>query len=126
VRIVFPVNENNGIESLVINHFGSATGFIIFDTETDEMKTVTNKDIDHKSGRCQPLKALDGEVVDAVVVGEIGIGALQKLNTSNISVFHAVEGTVNENLELIKLGKLPEFLPGMTCKGHGPGGKCVH
>ncbi len=126
MRVAFPINENHGIESFVFNHFGSATGFIIFDTETDEMKTVSNKDIDHGSGRCQPLKALDGEVVDAVVVGGIGIGALQKLNASNICVFHAVEGTVMENLELIKSGKLPEFLPGMTCKGHGPGGQCIH
>ncbi|MFO7560913.1 MAG: NifB/NifX family molybdenum-iron cluster-binding protein [Desulfobacterales bacterium] len=126
MRVAFPVNENNGIESFVFNHFGSATVFIIVDTETDEMKTVTNKDIDHSIGRCQPLKALDGEVVDAVVVGGIGIGALQKLNASKIRVFHAVEGTVLENLELIKSGKLPEFLPGMTCKGHGPGGQCVH
>jgi len=126
MRVAFPVNENNGIESLVFNHFGSAKGFILFDTETDEMKTVTNKDIGHESGRCQPLKALDGEVVDAIVVSGIGTGALQKLNASNIRVFHVVEGTVNENLELIKSGKLPKFLPGMTCKGHGPGGECIH
>ena len=42
--------------------------------------------------RCNPIKALSGEVVDAVVVGGIGKGAIIKLNSMGIKVYKAIEG----------------------------------
>ncbi|MGD9363722.1 MAG: NifB/NifX family molybdenum-iron cluster-binding protein, partial [Desulfobacterales bacterium] len=86
-----------------------------------------NHDLNHAHGKCQPLVALGGKTVDAVVVGGIGGGALKKLTEEGVKTYRAVEGTVSENLSLIKDGKLPEFTLDHTCKGHQHGiGECVH
>jgi hypothetical protein len=37
-----------------------------------------------------------------------------------------VEGSVRENLEFMKSGKLPEFSANMTCAGHHGQGGCQH
>ncbi|MBW1774425.1 MAG: NifB/NifX family molybdenum-iron cluster-binding protein, partial [Deltaproteobacteria bacterium] len=65
-------------------------------------------------------------IVDAVTVGGIGLGALQKLNAAGIKVFRGFEGSVNENFELVKSGSLPIFSTDQTCAGHGAGGGCAH
>ena len=126
MKIAFPVQENNGMNSVVYSHFGTAGFFIIVDSESDEMKVAGNSDLNHAHGKCQPLAALGGNTVDAVVVGGIGKGALKKLNDAGIATYRAVEGTVSDNLSLIKSGKLPEFLTNQTCAGHQDIGGCAH
>ena len=127
MKIAFPTQENNSIESPVFSHFGSAPFFIIVDAETGEQETVDNHDLNHAHGKCQPLVALGGKTVDAVVVGGIGGGALKKLAEEGVKTYRAVEGTVSENLSLIKDSKLPEFTLDQTYKGHQHGiGECIH
>ena len=126
MKIAFPIQADQGLESAVYNHFGSANTFFIFDSETDEGKSVTNADLHHIHGQCQPLAALNGAVADAIVVGGIGRGALKKLLKEGIKAYKAVEGTVGENLALYKSGKLPEFPADHDCGGHGKDGGCAH
>ena len=126
MRIAFPVQENNGLESPVYGHFGSAPWFVLTDAQGDRLETVTNEDAHHEHGRCQPVQALGGRPVDAVVVGGIGAGALRKLQAEGVRVFRGVEGSVRENLDLLNAGKLPEFAFEMTCAGHGSGEGCNH
>ncbi|MCX5881507.1 MAG: NifB/NifX family molybdenum-iron cluster-binding protein [Deltaproteobacteria bacterium] len=126
MKIAFPTQQNFGLESPLFNHFGSAVFFIVADTESNGFETVINPDRDHVHGQCQPLKALNGKPVDAIVVGGIGKGALQKLLAGNIKVYRGVEGSVSENLERIKSGKLIDFSMDLTCSGHGPDGECIH
>ena len=92
----------------------------------DDVAVVDNQDLNHEHGNCQPLAALGDQTVDAVVVGGIGGGALMKLNAAGIKTYRAVEGTVAENLELVKSGKLPEFSPFHTCAGHAGNAGCSH
>ena len=125
MRIAFPTQESNGLDSPVYGHFGSAPYFIIVDIETGNFVSSGNPDREHQHGRCQPLEALSGRVVDAVAVGGIGAGALQKLNAEGIKIYRAVEGTVSDNLELIKSGLLPLFTLDQTCAGHGSGKQCM-
>jgi predicted Fe-Mo cluster-binding NifX family protein len=126
MKIAFPVQQGQGLESAVYGHFGSAPCFVIVESETGSFETLNNKDMHHSHGQCQPMKALAGNAVDAVVVGGIGAGALRKLQADGIRVFRAVEGSLQENLEFIKAGKLPEFVMNMTCaERHGQEG-CVH
>ena len=126
MKIAFPTQENHQMESEVHNHFGSAKYFILVDAETNELSAIENPDIDHQHGNCQPLAALGGVAVDAVVVGGIGGGALRKLVDAGVKTYRAVEGTVSENLDLIKNKKLPDFTLDQTCKGHTGIGECVH
>ncbi|OHE59754.1 MAG: diguanylate cyclase [Thermodesulfovibrio sp. RBG_19FT_COMBO_42_12] len=126
MKVCFPVAEVNGIESEVYGHFGSAPTFVIVETDTSKITTVNNKDQNHEHGACNPLKKLNNQHVDAMVVGGIGMGALNILNHSGIKVFQAQASTVRENIALLKEGGLPEFTPQNTCAGHGQGGGCGH
>lgn len=125
MRVCFPTVKLEGLESQVYEHFGSAPGFVIVDTETKAAEEISNSDQHHAHGMCQPLKALGGRKVDAVVVGGIGMGALMKLGAQGIRVYRGAEGTVAENVELILKSKLSEFDANHSCAGHAGGG-CAH
>lgn len=126
MKIAFPSQENLGLNSPVYEHFGSARYFVIVDSTTGNVETVENQDLNHLHGSCQPIQALGGRPVDAVVVGGIGRGALMKLHHAGISTYRAVQGMVSENLALIQSEKLPRFSLDHTCTGHGEKGECIH
>ena len=126
MKIAFPTQEKKGIESLVYGHFGSAHYFVVVDTEENSTEIIENPDRDHLHGHCQPLKALNGRRVDAIIVGGIGGGALHKLLMEGIKVYRAAEGQVRDNLELLNSDKLTVFTPDQTCAGHGIGDSCPH
>jgi len=126
MKVCFPVNENHGMESEVFGHFGSAPGFIVVDMITREVTSINNSDQIHQHGACNPIAGLGGHEVDAIVVGGIGGGALQKLNRAGIRVFKAQEGSISVNMDSLKLGTLPEYQPGHTCGGHGNDHGCSH
>jgi predicted Fe-Mo cluster-binding NifX family protein len=126
MKIAFPSQDDKGLESPVYGHFGTAPFFIVVDDETGAVEAVSNRDMDHNHGQCQPMKALGRTKVDAVVVGGIGAGALNGLLAAGIKSYRAVQGTVADNLKLIKNGSLPQFTINQTCAGHGPGGTCAH
>ena len=124
MKVGFAVQTNEGIESRVYNHFGSAPAFIIVDTERTEVLTVNNKDLHHVHGACNPIMAIDGKSVDAMVVGGIGAGALTKLNALGIKVYGAGASTVKENLALLSEKKLQELSVYHSCRSHQGG--CEH
>lgn len=126
MKIAFPTQENKGLESTVHNHFGSAPFFVVVASGNGELEILENQDLGHAHGNCQPLTALGGATVDAVVVGGIGGGALKKLADAGVQAYRAVEGTVSENLSLINEDKLPLYTMDQTCRGHQGIGECVH
>jgi predicted Fe-Mo cluster-binding NifX family protein len=88
MKIGFAVQDNHGVGSRVYDHFGSAPAFVIVDTEGNDVLSIDNRDLNHVHGACNPVMALDGKSVDAMVVGGIGAGALTKLNALGIKVYH--------------------------------------
>jgi predicted Fe-Mo cluster-binding NifX family protein len=125
MKICFPVETLQGLNSKVFAHFGSAPGFVIVDTNAGAVEEIENGDEHHAHGMCQPIKALGGRMVDAIAVGGIGMGALMKLQAEGMRVFRAAEGTVGQNVQFVLEGILPEFDPMLTCAGHADGG-CAH
>jgi len=126
MKVCFPTEDLQGLDSTVYGHFGSAPGFVIVDTETTEVDQIPNGDQHHAHGMCQPLLAIGGRKVDGIVVGGIGMGALMKLQAQGVRVYRALQGTVRDNLEMIHHARLPEMSPEHTCAGHGHGGGCSH
>src|SRR4030043_2114309 len=122
MKVCFPVLNANGLDSEVYGHFGSAPAFLVIETDSNRMTTINNGDQHHEHGKCNPLRALNNHKVDAIVVGGIGMGALNMLNQSGIKVFKAQALTVRENMALMKAGNLPEFTSQHTCPGHSLGG----
>ena len=122
MKICIPIKEDKGLESIAFNHFGTAPMFLIYDTQTNEIKTIDNGDLNHSHGMCQPLKAIGGEQIDVILVGGIGAGALSKLNLLGISAYKAEEGTVLLNLEKLSNKELAMFSAQNSCNHHG----CSH
>ena len=118
MKICFPVTSNDGLESQVFDHFGSAPMFLMVDAKTGEITEQLNQDKGHGHGQCQPLKALAGQTVDAIVVGGIGRGALNGLRQAGLKVFQAQPGSVACNLSQITEGTLPELSLKDVCGGH--------
>ena len=130
MKVCFPVQNDEGVSSAVFNHFGSAPAFVVVDTETNAVSTIRNGDRHHAHGACNPLKALDNQKIDAVIVGGIGAGALSRLGQAGIKVYRTGSRTVEENLVLYKEKRLAEYSLQRACvghgHGHGPGGGCAH
>jgi predicted Fe-Mo cluster-binding NifX family protein len=125
MKVAFPSQDDQGLESRVHGHFGSARHFIVVDTGSGVCERADNQKREHIHGQCQPISALGGKAIDAVVVGGIGRGALGKLTDAGIRIYRAVEGSVRENLTLIRSGRLPEFRSEQTCSGHRAGEECT-
>ena len=122
MKVCFPVNSNEGLNSMPYNHFGSAPEFVVWDGESNVVKSISNGDLGHEHGKCNPIKALSGEVVDAVVVGGIGKGAIIKLNSMGIKEYKAIERTISDNINSLKNGVLKKFDSTHTCNHDG----CSH
>jgi len=119
MRLCFPVEADNGVDSAIFGHFGSAPLFIVYDTESEKIDMIDNGNLEHVHGQCSPLQALDGNMIDAIVVGGIGAGAIQKLNAMGIIVYQACQGTVKSNLDLFKSNSLSEITRDQACRQHG-------
>ena len=126
MKICFPVQNDNGIESTVYNHFGSASVFVVFDTDTSSVASINNRDQHHTHGACNPMEALDNQNVDAIVVGGIGAGALTRLNQMGITVHRSQGATIRENLSMFQAKSLPVLTVQGCCSGHSNDGGCAH
>lgn len=128
MNICIPVEADQGFESPVCGHFGSAPLFMIVDTDTEACRVIVNGSQHHAHGMCMPLQSLQGEQIDGVVVGGIGMGALNKLTTAGIEVYVSQQATVGEAVAAFKAGTLEAMQPEMACAQHrhGRGHRCGH
>lgn len=121
MNICIPVDEDKGLQSQVCAHFGSAPAFMIVDTDTGSCRAIRNNNQHDGHGMCMPLQSLQGEHIDGMLVGGIGMGALNKLNAANIQVYVSDLATVAETLAAFKAGTLRLMQPNMACAGHSHG-----
>ena len=124
MKVGFTIEVNEGLESIVYDHFGSAPAFLIVDMEQEQTATVDNSDNHQVHGACNPAAALGSSQIDTMVVGGIGAGAIMKLNAMGVRVFQAGASSVKENIALLRENKLREVSPNDVCVGHQ--GQCGH
>ncbi len=126
MKICIPTQEDKGLDSSVYGHFGSAPYFMICNTENNEIKAISNMNEHHEHGACNPLAALNGEMVAAIIVGGIGKRAILGLNSMGIKVYQSIDGLVKDNVKAFKEGKLSEVDSENACAGHSHGHSCGH
>jgi predicted Fe-Mo cluster-binding NifX family protein len=119
MKICIPTATNKGKEAEVYGHFGSAPFFTIYDTDSGSVEVIDNANQHHAHGMCQPMAALGGKDVNAVVTGGAGAGAIQKLNQGGIKVYRAVAGTVADVAAQFAGGKLEEISVQDACAHYG-------
>jgi predicted Fe-Mo cluster-binding NifX family protein len=126
MKVCFPVQKDEGLDSVVYNHFGSAPMFVVVDTDSNNIEKIHNRDRYHSHGACNPMKALDNQKVDAIVVGGIGAGALTRINQMGISVHRSQAKTIRDNVAMFSSKTLPALTLQECCGGHSDDGECAH
>ncbi|SMO69695.1 Predicted Fe-Mo cluster-binding protein, NifX family [Balnearium lithotrophicum] len=109
MRITIPILEKevNG-RKLINPHFGKSNLFAIFDTETGNLEILENPTLELQRGRGNYIAKLFSEKgIEAVLVKDIGSGALSKLENFEIKVYLLSQSIkfLDEALELFKEGK---------------------
>lgn len=118
MRLCIPTETQDGKQAKVYAHFGSAPFFTIYDTEKAEVEVITNNNAHHSHGMCQPMNALNGRDIDAVVTGGMGARAVMMLNQSGIKAYRAVPGTVTDIAQQFENDKLAEITAENACAQH--------
>ena len=59
MKVCFPVENDNGMDSMVYAHFGSAPLFILYDSETNELEVINNSEYAPCSWNVQPFTGFE-------------------------------------------------------------------
>jgi len=109
MKVAIPIQENNGLESNLFDHFGKAKKFLIVDSDSQNYEVTENQKLSGIKTKCKSHQFSDDIMIDAVITKCIGDGSLRKLNHENIKVFKAEDGNIKNNIELLKSGDLNLF-----------------
>lgn len=118
MRIAFPVKENNGLESIIDDHFGTAGLFLIVDMDTKECELTENQKMRPDGAKCKEGVIGEKSKVDAVITKCMGDGVRRNLMSSSIKVFQARKDSVLENLKLMEKNELKLFHIFDLCQAH--------
>jgi predicted Fe-Mo cluster-binding NifX family protein len=112
------------LNAMVDQRFGRCQYFLIVDTETMKVKTVSNESILSSGGAgIQAAQRVTKEGVGSVITGNIGPNAFQILETAGIKVFTGADGTIKDAIENYKKGKLQETGSANVGSHSGIGGR---
>ena len=102
-------STGQNLDAIVDQRFGRCQYFLIVDTDTMKVKTVSNKSTQSYGGAgIQAAQVITKENVNSVITGNIGPNAFQILQAAGIKVYTGVEGTIKKAIENYKNGKLNE------------------
>ncbi len=119
MRICIPAENNNGLNSDMCAHFGSAPYFIIYDTENKSLDSINNLDDTHEHGQCNPLASFINKPIDVMITGGIGARALQKLNAGGVKAFKIEsDRTIDDVIKSFESNLLKEITLDNACSQH--------
>ncbi len=121
MKICVPSESNQGLKSEVYGHFGSAPFFITYDTESKNTEIIINSNEHHEHGACNPVAAISGKGVDAVVCAGIGAGAMHKLNAAGIKVYCGDYKFAEDCVNAVIKKEAVEMTADKACGGHSCG-----
>jgi len=116
MKICFPVLSLDGLESPLSEHFGKAPAQIIVDNVTNEIVADTSSI--SCEGNCAPIDWMIAQGVQAVIVGNLGRGALNRLQQAGIGVAHSDAQNVGAALEAFEAGECVQIGDNHVCSGH--------
>ncbi len=99
-------------------HFGHCDYFVGVEvTEDSKIKKAFSHQNEGHSGCMEPVLLMKGKEVSDMIIGGIGGRPFMGFVQVGINLYKAVDGTIQENVELFLQGKL-EGLGGPSCGGH--------
>jgi predicted Fe-Mo cluster-binding NifX family protein len=112
------------LDAVVDQRFGRCQYFLIVDTDTMKVKTISNEGLLSSGGAgIQAAQVVTKEEVSSVITGNIGPNAFQILQAAGIEVYTGVEGTIKEAIEKYKKEKLKETSSANVKSHSGIGGR---
>lgn len=121
MRIGMPIEADQGPDSPICAHFGSAPAFLIADTEQGTFQSLSNDHGHDGHGQCVPVDLLRGQRLDMMVVSGIGRGAILKLSALGVRVHRAEGATAREAIAAVLASTSSELEVDMACSGHHHG-----
>ena len=123
MKIAVTAENNNGLESIVAQHFGHAPFFILADVENGEVTTtqgVVNPFINgHAPGQVPGF--IKEQNANVMLSGGMGGRAIQFFEQAGIQAATGATGTVRQALENFFGGRLTEAAPCDESVAHGHG-----
>lgn len=119
MRIVLPVGDDNGVDSEVFGHFGSAPFFAIFDTDSQNVVIIENKQSEHEHGSCMPVDALREHNAGAVLCKGMGMRAANHLIEAGIKPYLVDAVTVADAINKYKSLNVKLLDANNACQSHG-------
>ncbi len=118
MKLCIPIASKEGLIAKISDHFGSAPYFLIYDTNKATFKIIENSNQHHAHGQCQPLGAILGQDINAVVCSGMGIRAINKLNEGGIKTYKAKAETVKDIIRKFQDGALEKITIKNACVEH--------
>ena len=120
MKIIIPLDENNGLGSKVCEHFGSAPFFGVVESESGQVEITGNPNMHHDHGQCTPADAFAETGAGAVIVNGIGARAAARLQSLGIDIYMAAQAwSLADAIESFGNGALQKVGPQTACEGHG-------
>jgi predicted Fe-Mo cluster-binding NifX family protein len=119
MKIIIPLEEHNGPESKVSEHFGRAPFFAVVETATGSINIIDNGDLNHENGQDSPVESFASMGIGAVLCNGIGAGAASRLKALGIRIYMVeLAPTLVDALERYESGSLMKFETRQACPGH--------
>ncbi len=120
MKLIVPV-ESKSLDVPVCPSFGRTPLYLSFDTETGSHEFLDNSAAISQGGAgIKAAQMLVDHGAKAIVTYRCGDNAAQVLNAAKIEMYKAQDGSVSENIEKFKSGKLSllsEIHPGLHNHG---------
>ena len=112
------------LDAFVDQRFGRCRYFLIFDTETMNVKTISNESTLSSGGAgIQAAQSVIKEEIGSVITGNIGPNAFQILQAAGVKVYTATDVTIKDAIDNYKKGKLKETISANVESHSGIGGR---
>jgi len=115
VRLAIPVEDSNGLNARLSQHFGRAQYFAVVELDEDgtvtSLETVSNKS-EHLGGKGKPPQIIMALNANAVITYGMGFRALNMFQDANVAVLQTSKDFVKDVIEAYNKDELIELTEG--------------
>ena len=117
MKLCIPVVSNEGFDSEICGHFGSAPWFMLYDQAHETVEAIVNIKAEHEHGQCRPMDLLADRGIGAVICKGMGRNAIDAIERKGMKVFMTSGLTVRHAIDEFMDGRLVKFDAGQSCRG---------
>lgn len=109
MKLCFPVDKVEDLDSIVSDQFGLANYFVVVDTDTMAIESVKNEDHAGTNSISNSLKMLVTQI-DALILKTVNNESIYMLKEVGLELYQAVEKSIRDNVNQYINKTLPEHV----------------